>query len=116
MEGPRTKAQALRSRQTSAEGVLWRALRGRRFEGWKFRRQHAVGPYVVDFACLAAALVIEVDGVTHSEPEDVATDDARTAFIEQNRLRVMRVSNQDIYDNLEGVLERIRAELELSHH
>ncbi|MEP9376278.1 endonuclease domain-containing protein [Aquabacter sp. CN5-332] len=113
MEGPRTKAQALRSRQTSAEGVLWRALRGRRFEGWKFRRQHAVGPYVVDFICLATALVIEVDGVTHSEPRDLERDTARTAYLQHRNLRVVRVSNQDIYDNLDGVLEMIRLELSL---
>ncbi len=93
--------------------MLWRALRGRRLLGWKFRRQYPVGPYVVDFICLAGSLVVEVDGVTHSEVEDVRRDQVRTRFLEQKRLRIMRISNQDIYDNLEGVLELIRLELEL---
>ncbi|MFG1413844.1 endonuclease domain-containing protein [Xanthobacter sp. VTT E-85241] len=108
-----TRARRLRHEQTSAEAVLWRLLRGRRFVGWKFRRQHPVGPFVVDFVCLAASLVVEVDGVTHDGVTERDRDSRRTAYLHACRFRLVRVSNQDVYDNLDGVAEMLRLELEL---
>ncbi|PZQ17226.1 MAG: hypothetical protein DI565_07630 [Ancylobacter novellus] len=107
----RTRARALRSRETSAEAKLWHALRARRLEGWKFRRQHPVGRYVVDFITLAGKLIVEVDGATHGSDAEIARDAARAADLEKLGFVVMRVTNVDIYENLDGVLEAIDAQL-----
>ena len=111
MERFRTRAQVLRARQTSAEGQLWRALRGRRLEGWKFRRQHPIGGYVVDFVTIAGKLIVEVDGATHGTATEIETDHRRTTRLESCGFLVMRVTNADVYENIEGVLEAIDAQL-----
>lgn len=77
------RAKRMRSEPTSAEAKLWAILRGRRYGGRKFRRQQAIGPYVVDFACVAARLVIEVDGPSHGDHEQAAFDAQRTVFLER---------------------------------
>ncbi|WP_315723090.1 MULTISPECIES: endonuclease domain-containing protein [unclassified Bradyrhizobium] len=105
------RSRALRASQTSAEDKLWQALRNRRLARWKFRRQHAIDRYVVDFVTLAGKLVIEVDGATHSTASEVARDDARTAVLEACGFFVLRVTNVDIYENLDGVLEAIASTL-----
>ena len=76
------RARAQRRDLTAAESKLWRALRARRWKQLKFRRQHAIGPYVVDFACTDLRLVLEVDGASHNAPEQQAFDAQRTAFLE----------------------------------
>ena len=101
------RARALRSSQTSAEARLWQALRNRRLARWKFRRQHPIDRYVVDFVTLDGKLVVEVDGATHSTPSEKANDKARTDVLEACGFLVLRVSNVDVYENLEGVLEAI---------
>src|SRR6185295_2538863 len=78
-------ARALRSGATDAESLLWRHLRAHRFAGWKFKRQQPIGPYIVDFVCLAARLVIEVDGGQHLESK---ADAARDAWLEQEGFEV----------------------------
>jgi very-short-patch-repair endonuclease len=88
---------------TEAELVLWTALRKRRLDGFKFRRQHPIGPYIVDFACVSARLVVEVDGATHSTEDEVAHDALRTKFLQRAGWRVLRVTNLDVFDNLNGV-------------
>jgi very-short-patch-repair endonuclease len=88
---------------TEAEVVLWTALRRRKLNGFKFRRQHPIGPYIADFACVAAKLVVEVDGATHWTPEELAHDRRRTQFLEQAGWRVLRVTNLDVFENLDGV-------------
>ncbi|MGY3449019.1 endonuclease domain-containing protein [Bradyrhizobium sp. USDA 4353] len=105
------RSRALRASQTSAEDKLWQALRNRRLERWKFRRQHAIDRYVVDFVSLAGKLIIEVDGATHSTESELARDEARTAVLESCGFFVLRVSNVDIYDNIDGVLEAIASTL-----
>jgi very-short-patch-repair endonuclease len=75
------QARRLRRSQTPAELRLWSALRGRRLQNYKFVRQHPVGPFTVDFLCREAALVVEVDGATHSEDSDIAYDQARTSYL-----------------------------------
>jgi very-short-patch-repair endonuclease len=106
-----SRAQHLRRSQTPAEGKLWQALRNRQMVGCKFRRQHPIDRYVVDFVSIAAKLVIEIDGDTHGSPEAMERDEARTRVIESCGFRVVRVTNAEIVGNLEGVLEFIRTEL-----
>jgi very-short-patch-repair endonuclease len=107
-------ARKLRATPTNAERILWRALRGRRFAGRKFRRQHPIDRYVVDFICIAKRLIIEIDGATHSTTGEMARDANRTRVLETLGFQVIRVSNIDVYKNLEGVLEMIAEHLKLS--
>src|SRR5205809_3663724 len=107
MERFRAKARSLRASQTSAEAKLWQALRNRRLARWKFRRQHPIDRYVVDLVTLDGKLIVEVDGVTHSEPSEVTRDNARSAVLEACGFLLVRISNTDVYENLEGVLEMI---------
>jgi very-short-patch-repair endonuclease len=111
MDKFKARARALRASQTSAEAKLWQALRNRRLARWKFRRQHSIDRYVVDFVTLDGKLIVEVDGVTHAEPSELARDAARTEVLEACGFLVVRVSNTDVYDNIEGVLEMIEGTL-----
>lgn len=92
---------------TEAEVVLWTFLRRRALHGYKFRRQHPIGPYIADFACVSARLVIEVDGATHSTPEELAHDAKRTAFLEKAGWRILRVNNIDVFENMDGVWQTV---------
>jgi very-short-patch-repair endonuclease len=111
MDKFKARARNLRLSQTSAEAKLWQALRNRRLARWKFRRQHSIDRYVVDFVTLDGKLIVEVDGVTHAEPSELARDKARSDVLEACGFLVVRVSNTDVYDNLEGVLEMIETTL-----
>ncbi len=104
-----TKAhrQRLRHEMTEAEYLLWQQLRGKGL-GIKFRRQHGIGPYIVDFYAASVGLVIEVDGATHSTPTEELHDRDRTAFLTQKGLCVLRFTNTEIYYGLDNVLEVIR--------
>jgi very-short-patch-repair endonuclease len=102
-------ARRLRRNSTDAERALWRRLRARRFEGYKFRRQIPFGPYVVDFVCDDAKLVIEVDGGQHDWNRD--KDEIRTRYIEQLGFRVIRYWNNEVLSNMDGVLQQILIEL-----
>jgi very-short-patch-repair endonuclease len=101
-------------RKTSAETKLWQALRNRRLARWKFRRQLAIDKYVVDFVTLHGELIVEVDGVTHSTPPEIERDEARTAVLEACGFNIVRVSNTDVYDNIQGVLEMIEGTLRVN--
>ncbi|WP_341987628.1 endonuclease domain-containing protein [Azorhizobium sp. AG788] len=103
------QARALRKSQTDAERRLWLALRDHRLCGLGFRRQHAIGPYVADFACLERRMVLEVDGGQHFEPAGAARDADRTAALAALGFTVLRFSNLDVLENLPGVLETIAA-------
>jgi primosomal protein N' (replication factor Y) len=98
------RRRALRQNATDAERRLWALLRSRRLSGYKFRRQHSIGRYVVDFACTKRLLVIEVDGGQHSES---GADASRTRYLESHGWRVVRFWNNDVLGNSEGVLVRI---------
>ncbi|WP_213775646.1 endonuclease domain-containing protein [Bradyrhizobium sp. dw_78] len=111
MDRFKARARSLRASQTSAEAKLWQALRNRKLARWKFRRQHPIDRYIVDFVTLDGKLMVEVDGVTHSEPSDVKRDKARSDVLEASDFLVVRVSNTDVYENLEGVLEMIESSL-----
>jgi very-short-patch-repair endonuclease len=93
--------RGLRSRQTDAERKLWVAVRDRRLSGFKFVRQEAIGPFIVDFVCRDKRLVVEVDGGQHA---DSAEDAARDAFLAGEGYRVMRFWNHDVLSNRDGVL------------
>lgn len=105
-------ARSLRIGQTDVEKRLWRELRNRQLDGFKFRRQHGIGPYIVDFICIEAGLVVELDGGQHAE--QVSYDSRRSDFIESAGYRVVRFWNNEILENTEGVLERIRELLAVS--
>ncbi|WP_421222864.1 endonuclease domain-containing protein [Aeromonas enteropelogenes] len=104
-------AKHLRHNSTLAEQRLWQQLRNRRLAGLKFRRQMPIGPYVVDFICLEQGLVIEVDGSQHNEPENQQYDEARTAYLNQAGLKVIRVWNNNVLGRMEAVLALIRLSL-----
>jgi very-short-patch-repair endonuclease len=107
MDRFKQRARKLRQSQTSAEARLWQALRNRKLSRWKFRRQHPIDRYVVDFASLDGKLIVEVDGVTHSTATETARDEQRTRMLESLGFLVVRVSNTDVYENIDGVLEMI---------
>ena len=102
------RARQLRTTMTDAERRLWACLRNRRFVGYKFRRQHPLGPFIADFACIEHRLVIEADGGQHAES---ATDQRRSRWLERRGWRVLRFWNTDILANTEGVQEMILAVL-----
>jgi len=98
-------ARSLRSDMTLAERKLWQALRGKQLEDFRFRRQHPIGPYITDFACIAKLLAIELDGGQHQERREY--DERRTEFLQSQGWRVLRYWNNDVLSNLEGVLASI---------
>jgi very-short-patch-repair endonuclease len=102
-------ARALRGEMTLAERRLWSELRGKQIEGHRFRRQHPLGSYIADFACLEKMLVIELDGGQHQE--QVEYDERRTAFMQQQGWQVLRFWNNDVMNNLDGALTRVVAAL-----
>ncbi len=107
----RENAKALRRDMTEAERIIWYNVRGHRLQGASFRRQTPIGPYVVDFVCHAAKLIIELDGGQHFEPGNMARDARRTAFLTAQGFRVLRFNNHEVTKNKAGVLETIAAAL-----
>ena len=104
--------RSLRENQTPAERLLWAQLRRKRVGNVRFRRQHALGPYIVDFYCHTARLVIEVDGEDHDLRFE--RDQRRTAWLESYGARVVRFSNQEVRENLEGVVRTIEGRLSVA--
>ena len=99
------KARLLRKNQTLAEAALWQRLRNRELCGHKFRRQVPVGPYVVDFLCKVARVIVEVDGGQHAKQVDY--DSARETYLRSHGYHVVRFWNNEVLANLEGVLESL---------
>lgn len=95
----------LRSNMTGPETRLWSRLRARQLQGLKFRRQHGIGPYIVDFYCPERSLVIEVDGASHADADQILKDQLRDRYFQSLGLHVIRYINDDILKNLDGVLE-----------
>lgn len=104
------RAGDLRRTMSDAERRLWAALRARQLDGLRFRRQHPIGSYIADFACLEKRLVVEVDGSQHAEPTQAAHDTRRTRWLESEGYRVVRVWTNEVLENLDGVTEQIRVE------
>ena len=104
-------ARRLRANATSAEEKLWRELDRIPLLRTHFRRQAPIGRYVADFACLRARLLIELDGPSHSDQTTAAKDRRRTEWLEREGYRILRFWNQEVYDNMDGVLDTIYATL-----
>jgi len=101
------RAARLRRDMTEAERKLWYAVRDRRLDGFKFRRQATIGEHIVDFLCAEAMLVVELDGGQH----EIERDAARTARIEARGYRLIRFWNNEVNESFEGVLDAIRVAL-----
>ena len=107
------RARRLRENQTDVESKLWSRLRDRQLSSVKFRRQHPIGPFIVDFCCLERGLIVELDGGQHAKRN--AADNQRTKFFEGLGYRTLRFWNNDVLSNFEGVLERISEALDDPH-
>ena len=93
---------------TQAEDVLWQCLRGKKLENFKFRRQHIIDEFIVDFVCLSKGLIIEVDGKYHEKPEIKEADELRTKILEEDLgYKVIRFTNEEVTGNIDGVLQKI---------
>jgi very-short-patch-repair endonuclease len=103
--GASSAPRHLRVVATPAEVVLWEAIRDRRLSGLKFRRQYAIGPFVVDFVCTACKLIVELDGVIHDQQQ--VQDQARSEHLQQYGYRVLRFRNEETFEDLSGVLDKI---------
>lgn len=107
----RPLARRLRGEMPKAELLLWTRLRRRQFMGLHFRRQHPIGPYIADFACVERRFVLEVDGATHMKDHEIAHDRRRTDYLQAEGWRVCRIWNHEVYDDLDAVLEGIAMSL-----
>jgi very-short-patch-repair endonuclease len=100
------RAREMRHPQTPAEATLWRVLRNRQ-TGSKFRRQHPIYRFIIDFYCAQAKLLIEVDGESHLEPEQLNYDSARTEYLENLGYKLIRFTNDDVRYNIQAVAASI---------
>ena len=100
-----TRARELRQNKTPAERILWKHVRDRRFAGFKFRRQHPIGPFIADLACNQCKLAVELDGESHLGAE--RRDIARTRYLVEQDWRVLRFWDTQVYDELDSVLDAI---------
>jgi very-short-patch-repair endonuclease len=100
------EARRLRRSQTDPEHALWTELRAHKFPGLKFRRQHPIGPYIVDFCCIDRKLIVELDSSQHLESTEY--DSQRTAFLSRQGYRVVRFWNHEVLTGIEDVLERLK--------
>ncbi len=110
-ESPRDRSRRLRAESTPEERKLWRHLRAKRFGGFKFRRQHRIGPYFADFCCIERRLIIELDGGQHAAQEEERRDVVRTAYLREQGYRVIRFWNEQVNRETNEVLEAIYAAL-----
>ena len=104
-----SRARSLRSGMTDAEHQLWRVIRDKQVYANRFRRQHPIGPYIADFACIEQKLVIELDGGQHQDQR--VQDIHRTAYMQAQGWHVLRFWNNEIVNNLDGVLSAIAEHL-----
>ena len=100
-------ARELRRRQTDEEKELWRLLRGRRFAGFKFRRQYVVGGHILDFYCADAKLAVELDGFQHGLPEGIQHDEVREKYLAERGIETLRFWNHQWQENRDGCLLEI---------
>jgi very-short-patch-repair endonuclease len=106
----------LRRNQTEAEGKLWVYIKNRQICGVKFRRQRAIGKYVVDFVSLENKLIIEIDGGQHNEFPNIIKDEERTKYLESQGYQVLRFWNNDVLENIDGVLDNLIEILNTGKH
>ena len=103
--------QHLRTHSTRAEIVLWLNLKGPQLLGYKFRRQHGIGQYVVDFYCPELHLALEVDGASHDDPDAKRRDAERQTLIERHGIRFIRLTDDEVLGNVESAVGAIEAEV-----
>jgi very-short-patch-repair endonuclease len=101
------KARDLRLNQTLAEKIIWGRLRNKQICDLKFRRQYNIGSYFVDFCCIEISLIIEIDGDVHGYEERKERDRFREDFLKNSGFKIVRYTNYEIYNNLDGVLENL---------
>ncbi len=101
----RTRAVALRQESTPTEELLWSRLRNRQLYGLKFRRQHPIGQFIVDFYCAETRLIVEIDGPVHEQQRE--RDRERASILEEGGRRIIRVTDQEVERDIEAILERI---------
>ena len=104
-------ARNLRKNATIQERWLWNLLKNRQFHKLKFKRQQPIGDYIVDFICKEAKIIIEIDGGQHNEPENIEYDKTRTEYLKNLGYKVIRFWNNEIYENIEGVVLRLKEEI-----
>jgi len=110
------RRRALRQNSTPAEWTLWWYLRNRKLDGYKFRRQHHVDRYILDFYCSELSLAVEVDGDSHFTEAGLAYDCIRSKFLQQQGIKVLRFTNQEVGGDLGRVLSKITAALKGPPH
>jgi very-short-patch-repair endonuclease len=106
----RARRKALRRKMTPAEAFLWTHLKRKQLGGRKFRRQHSIFNYIVDFYCAQEKLIIELDGAVHMNPRAMEYDRHRTEVLERNGFRLLRFENRMVFDQLPSVLMEIQSE------
>jgi adenine-specific DNA-methyltransferase len=97
----------LRKNSTPQEIIFWSRVRAKRFKGLKFKRQHPIGRYVIDFICLEKKLIIEIDGWQHKEEKQERYDKERTDYLEKQGFRIIRFWNDEVNNNLEGIFLKL---------
>ena len=102
----------LRNNSTPEEAVLWTQIKSRKIKGYKWRRQHPIGGYILDFYCPKAKLCIELDGANHYTYSGAREDYTRTSFLNSKGIKVIRFENRLIWDNIDSVIKIIEQELE----
>jgi very-short-patch-repair endonuclease len=105
------RRRQLRKNQTLAERLLWSCLRNAKLEGKKFRRQHSIGPFIVDFYCPECRVIVELDGAVHKGVIPAERDYNRTQFLARFDAQVLRFENRQVMENRDSVVEVIRAAL-----
>src|SRR5687767_5507360 len=98
----------LRNQGTKAEIMLWKFLKGRQLDGFKFRRQFSIGPYIVDFYCPECRVVVELDGPSHDSEEAAKYDRRRTEYLNRLHIKVLRIQNSFTFTDIDFILEDIR--------
>ena len=104
----REERKVLRTFGTAAEAVLWTALKAKRLDGWRWRRQFSIGGYILDFYCPKAKLCVELDGASHFTPYGLEADAARTEYLNQLGIRVLRFENRVLKESPELVIGAIK--------
>jgi len=107
----KTRRKELRKSLNRAEAILWNCLKGSQL-GQKFRRQHSIGPFILDFYCPAKKLAVELDGGTHDNEKSQEHDKYKDQFLTAKEINVIRFLNEEVYNNLEGVLLEIKRHLQ----
>jgi very-short-patch-repair endonuclease len=103
----RDRARGMRKQSSRAEEAVWSLVRGRQINGAKFRRQHPIPPYIADFACIDAKLIVEIDGRSHDVPEQAAYDATRTEVLAKAGWRVLRVRDDEVLTDPQSVAAKI---------